>query len=385
MAELSDFGGPGFYQERLRGRKSGRISPRNAVRGPRREEVYAAHGLIDQGAADPRQGQLFDTSTMQRSVSDIAEERGLTPASVAVRPTKGKETDLSLAGSPGFLPNLSPKQKVAALNNFAKSTTVEAPIREALSKRQFLFDSGKNEPWYSGVDSETGEHDLSVQGDALDAIDAAARRQGVSEDAMTRAVALTSPRNRWAQGTRGQADYQMPNIQSGEGAIREAKSLPADASDEEITAASNRSSGRGLPKESEKAIRRYRSDAEDVSGPLAIKGRSSQKVPNFEHSLKLSSPDQIARRIAAESYTVDTHDAQSIGVDDSAIDLLGVYDVAAMTGTRNALKNRQLPPNAQARYWEAQRRLTQSAPLGPLFQEKTKGKLVPNPNPSIDK
>lgn len=379
MAELFDMDGPGFYQG-LRGRASGRLSPRTPVRPPRREVVYARHGLIDQGAADPNQGQLFDVSSIQQDVSDVAASKGLTPGYTAVRPSSGKgDLDLPLGGAPGFMPGLTRKQKVSAITSFGEATGSQTPMRDAMNKRQFLFDKGQNQPWYSGVDPETGEHDLSIQGDAPLAISAAASRQGVSEAAMTRAVAITSPRNRWAEGTRGQDDFSMPNIETAEGAMSIAQSLPPTATPAEIAKASVAVAGRGLPSTVEKAALTYRADKDNVSAPISVKGRSSQKTPNFEQSLNLSHPDQTARRIAAESYTVDTHDAQSVDVPEKYMDRVGMYDVTAMTGARTALKNFQLPANAQARLWESQRTVTQKSPLGPLFKENRKGSIVENP------
>lgn len=419
MAELVDMGGPGFYQG-LRGRKTGRAAPRQPVRAPRREAVYARYGLIDQGAADPNQGQLFDTSGVSRSVSDVAAERGLTPGVTTVRPSSGKgNLDLPLAAAPGFLPGLNKKQKVAALRSVgeaaqtsaaaidaenakkdeqlrqanpdavieeraSESDLAQTPIRYLMDKRQSMYRSGTNQPWYSGIDPETGEHDLSIPGDSPRMILESAERMGVSPNAMTRAVATTSPRNRWLDGNPATSNVVAPNLASAEGAIGVAKSLPASASDAEIKSASIAASGRGLPAMTEKAVRQYRSAGEDVSSPISVASRLSQKVPNFEHSLKLSSPDPIARRTAAESYTVDTHDLGSVDLPEEALDKVGAYEVLAMTGARTALKNWQLPPDAQARMWMAQKSRIERPPLGELFVESSKGRLLSNPQFSTD-
>lgn len=421
MAELKDFGESGFYQERLRGRKSGRLSPRAAVRGPRREQIYAAHGLIDAGAADPAQGQLFPTSDMERSIGERAASEGVAQNVVTVRPSgkakaKGKAQDLPLGAAPGFMPGLTASQKVTALRTAAEALETTTPMRDIMSRRQFLSDNpvmrkvsntgesvpvaqGHRADWYSGVDPETGQHDLSIPGMAQKAIGRAAQRQGVSRAAMTRAVAITSPRNRWDEGLPGQSDYVMPNLESAEGAIREAQALPADASSAEITQAAVASSGRGLPSMSEKAMNVFRSslrttdepqetghtvvpagvEYSDVSSPIEVRQAASQKVPNFEASLRLSDSTQTDKRVAAESWTADTHDLQAIGVPDKYRERKGMYEVAAMSGARQALRDRQLAPNVQAGHWEVQRDTTQRSPLGPLFKELPSKALVENP------
>jgi hypothetical protein len=416
MAELKDLGEPGFYQERLRGRKTGRLSPRAALRGPRREAIYAAHGLIDAGAADPSQGQLFPTSGMERSIAERAADAGVSSNVVAVRPSKGKAQDIPLGAAPGFMPGLSKDQKIRALQTASEALETKTPTRDAMSKRQFLSDNpamrehpntgevvpvsrGHRADWYSGIDPETGQHDLSIPGMAQKAIGRAAQRQNVSRAAMTRAVAITSPRNRWDEGMPGQDDYVMPNLESGEGAIREARSLPADASPADVSQAAVASSGRGLPAMSEKAMYDFRSglrttgepqgtgpsvvpagvEYSDVGSPIEVRQAASQKVPNFEASLRLSDSTQTDKRVAAESWTADTHDLQAVGVPDKYRERKGMYEFSAMTGARQALRDRQLPPNVQAAHWEVQRDTTQRSPLGPLFKELPSKALVENP------
>jgi hypothetical protein len=400
MAELADMGEPGFYQG-VRGRKTGRAAPRQAIRPPRREVVYARHGLIDQGAADPNQGQLFDTSNVTVSMDQRAAQLGLTPGVTTVRPTPkaGKPTpkglDLPLAAAPGFMPGLTAKQKVDAIKSAGElietrtinpetgkeevETGSPTPVKLVMERRQESHDEGVNQPWYSGVSPETGEHDLSIPGDSPRLIAESAERMGVSPQAMTRSVAITSPRNRWLEGTAAESNVMSPNIQSAEGAIGVAKSLPASATDDQIKAASTAVSGRGLPAMVEKAARQYRSTNENVTTPIPIASRLSQKVPNFEHSLKLSGAHPAARRIAAESYTVDTHDLGSVGMPENALNRVGMYELMAMTGARTAFKNYQLPPNEQAREWVVQKSRVESPALGGLFVEDRKGRLLSNP------
>jgi hypothetical protein len=375
---MVDLGGPGFYQERLRGRKSGRLSPRTAVRGAQRERVYAAHGLIDQGAADPLQGQLFDPSPITMTPQEAAAGRNITPGVVSVRSAKGTGPDLPLAGAPGFMPGLTAKQKVQAIRSMGEITESETPVKDLMQKRAALSDAGSNQPWYSGVDPETGEHDISIVGDSPEAIAASAHKMGVSRQAMTRAVATTSARNQWLAGNPGLGNVSMPNIESGEGAIDVAKSLPSSASEAELKSASIAASGRGLPAMTLKAVKQYRSSKEDVTQPIRAASRISQKVPNFEHSLKLSGSSPLEQRIAADSWTVDTHDLKSLDLPENALDKVGNYELIGMTGARSAFKRGQLPPNEQARIWMAQKARTEKTPLGPLFVED-KGHILSNP------
>lgn len=397
MAELADMGEPGFYQG-VRGRKTGRSAPRQAIRPPRREVVYARHGLIDQGAADPNQGQLFDTSNVTVSMDDRAAQLGLTPGVTTVRPTPkaGKPTpknlDLPLAAAPGFMPGLTAKQKVEAIKsagNLIETRTINSktgkeevktgsttPVKLMMERRQESHNRGVNQPWYSGIDPETGEHDLSIPGNSPRMIAESAERMGVSPQAMARSYAITSPRNQWLAGTAAESNVMSPNRESAEGAIGVATSLPATATPAQIKAASTAAAGRGLPTMVEKAAHQYRSTKEDVTTPIPVASRLSQKVPNFEPSLKLSGVHPAASRIAAEAYTVDTRDLDVVGMPEKALDKVGMYELIGMTGARTALKNYQLPPNEQAREWMERE---PTPPLGGLFVEDKKGRLLSNP------
>jgi hypothetical protein len=91
--------------------------------------------------------------------------------------------------------------------------------------------------------------------------------------------------------------------------------------------------------------------------PYSIQDVKSQKAANFDASLNLSHPNTAVQRIAAQSYTVDRHDAASVGIDAESNEFKrrGTYEAVAMTGRRAALKNRELPPNEQASEWETHR------------------------------
>lgn len=363
MTRLFDPGPSGFYQLHLTGNKSGRRSPREAQRGSRRSEVYAAHGLIDQGEANPRQGQLFDRRQIPaRSLASSVRDAGAPPPLASSRP--------------GYMPGLEGKNRnkqiVTGLNKFQReriSTGADrgtgAPIAEALADKQKYYDaSPRGSDWYTDR--------------APAAIDRAAMRTGSTSTEMTRAVAITSPRTAWDQGV-GQ-EYRMPNIESAEAVVRTAKSLPADVSREDaIKAGRNIRDVTSLPETMGKAVEHL--TTRRSTDPIDVPTKGAQKVPNFEQSLQLGHADQQVRKAAAGSYVVDAWDLASIGVTEKLTKMSDPgYAVAHHIGTRSALKNRELPPIGQARTWEAIRGDSgYTAPKNGLFVERGR-KLVPNPD-----
>jgi hypothetical protein len=362
---VTDLGnaGPGYYQTRGVGNKTGRISPRQQTRASARDLTFAKQGLIDQGAADPHQGQLFNADTEvgpRRTDRQIVSDKGL---SMPVEISAGKES-LEFGGARGFLPNLNNKQKMAALNSVQEGRVQSGTYRgggataEMMEDRHAAFGRAKPAPWYSGV-NERGENDVRIQGEAAKAIGSRAVRSGVSSQSMTRAAALTSPQAAWDIGTPGSPDYRMPNLSHAEQVVQATKiAKPYVSRDEakEIGSQISTTDG-GLPTMGAKAAGVYYDEGDKVSKSIHVSDHKSQKAPNFEASLRMSSPEVAERRIGASSFTVDRHDAKAAGIGDSKVleQRKGVYDVAAMTGTRGAFKNRVLPPDYQAQSWVGQR------------------------------
>ena len=93
----------------------------------------------------------------------------------------------------------------------------------------------------------------------------------------------------------------------------------------------------------------------DPARPIPIYGLESQKVPNFNQSLQLANPSQAARRQAAMSYTVDTHDVSAMGATPDLLKTPGGHAIARMTGRRSALRHGELPPMHQSAIWEGQK------------------------------
>lgn len=349
---------PGYYQG-LKGLKTGREAPRTPVRGTRRAAILAEHGMIDQGAADPNHGQLFNTRHYEgsRDVTTNAPR-----PEVNVRPSAGKPVDLPLGAAPGFMPGLDKKQKVRAIQKLGAEMGTDTPMRDAMQKRQEVSDRSAPAPWYSGVNA-AGKHDPSIPGDANIAIDRAAQRQGVSSEQMTRTTAVTSPQNRWDTYHPSNQGYVQNNIALAENVTRNTYNLsdPSDDAIQDMGLQSVQESpgGGGTPEMAAKAGRIIRDDGSNVTKPLEVKQKTSQKVPNFEASLHLTNPDPHVRRGAAQSFTVDTHDAKLVGVGEKHMSTVGAYEAIAMTGSRTALRNRELAPNEQARQWVGQRGGTQ--------------------------
>lgn len=419
---------PGFYQsapqhgavggERLRGRKSGRVAPRDHVRQPAWEDTLQRHDLLPMNDNqvgsnrdyDPNQGQLFDTQSVTprdtRSDVEIAKSRGAVTGEITAASTK--KQDPLLGATPGFMPGLDKKQKIEAIKNMESarvatgadrgsghwkalgrdkpwegSTSNAAPFKEMMEDRAAAFAKGSESkaPWYMGTD-ETGHFRRDIQGDAARKIQESAARVGAGSSEHIRTTAMTSPQMAWkSEGStrdpmttvadRGAATAGMyPNIAVAEqvaGGVRGAK--PWDGESTYEREGVERSIPRqvhhpdalgGTPDGRAKAAGHVaRAASRDVpqSEPYPIQDIKNQKAPNFEASLNLSHIDPAIQRIAAQSFTIDRHDASGVGIDAESKEFKrrGSYEAVAMTGRRAALKNRELPPNEQAIEWEARR------------------------------
>lgn len=366
---------PGFYQSRLQGRASGRLSPRDAIRAPRREQVLANHDLIPSGAANPHQGQLFNPRSIpSKTPEQIARERGVAPPLAS---SKG-----------GFMPGL--QRTTPERTRAAKATAVKAlgaarartgnysdtPVKDAMADRAALYAQGKPADWYQPVSEG---RNVMGEGMARTAIDNAALRTGVSNEHMTRAVALTSPRTAWdAGGAPGTTDYSRPNIESAENVIRAVKGLGKDPSVSAAREAASMAPGKALNQPKMKAAEYF--VAGDTKSPIRVADPSSQKVPNFEQSLHMSHVDPAIVRQASGSYTVDSWDTAGIKADEKMLKSDTGYAIAHMTGVRAALKAGELPPNFQARSWNALREMAQPVDMGTnrLFETQRGGRIVPN-------
>jgi hypothetical protein len=368
---------PGFYQSHLKGRASGRVSPREAVRPARREQVLANHGLLEQGQADPNQGPLFSLAAAgipTIPAAAIARQRGVAPP---------------LASSVGgFMPGIqrntragTVKAKVNAVNKMADARVRTgtsrggAPIKETMEDRAALYDMGKPADWYQPV---SNGRNVMGEGMARTAIDNAALRTRTTNTQMTRAAALTSPRTAWDEGgAPGTTDYVMPNVQSAENVVRALRSAPDGADPRTVGAGAEGSALNGM-----KAKAAEYHAGVPTSSPIRVVDPSSQKVPNFEQSLHMSHVDPEVVRGASGSYTVDGWDAKGIGGDEKLLKSDTGYAVAHMTGQRAAMKAGELGPNFQARTWNSLRDSEQPASMGTnrLFVSKRSGALAPNPN-----
>lgn len=372
---------PGFHQSHLRGRASGRVSPRPALRGPRREQVYANHGLLEQGQADPNQGQLFDVRTTVPTIPQevLHRQRGIAPP---------------LASSqPGFMPGIqrtTPERtraaKVTAVNRLSEARIrtgadrgTGAPVAEAMQDRAATYAQGRAADWYQGVDQDSGRN-IHAPGMAHRDIADVAMRHQTSHPMATRAVALTSPRTAWDEGgARGTTDFSRPNIESADNVLGAVKGLRPDAPMEEVKRVGAEAPGNALNGMKAKAAEYT---TKPTHAPIGISDPASQKVPNFEQSLHLSHVDPAIVRGAAGSYTVDAWDTQTIGGDEKMLKTDTGYAIAHMTGVRSALKHGELPPNFQASTWNVARGKEQPASMGEnrLFVSKRSGAVVPNPS-----
>jgi hypothetical protein len=369
---------PGFYQARLKGRKTGRVAPRDAVRAPRYEAVLAKHGLMESGKADPNQGQLFNPDVVlgpAKSDAEIAREKGAPPP---------------LAGSaPGFMPGIERKTdkatKQAKITGIKKLQTArerqgtsrgDTPLKETMEDRQANYDKGKPTDWYMQV-GESGDHVVGESA-AMRAMRKAAPSAHMSGRQFVRTVAITSPRTKWNEGgAPGTTDFTMPNIESSVNVGREV--AQARVEDRNIEEAAGSAAGPALDTMKAKAGRHL---DRPVTDPIEIKNPSSQKVPNFEQALLMGTEDKELTRTMAGSYTVDAWDARSAGAAESALQSDAGYAALKMTGRRAALKNWELPSNFQSRTWEVERNKEPVESMGEnrLFVSGRGGSLKPNPS-----
>jgi len=393
--------GEGFYQG-LVGRKTGRAAPRPQGHGrstavPRHEAILAAHGLMDQGAADPRQGQLFAPHELPPLIS---------PATLA---KKHNAPPPLPASRPGFMPELYEKEGGGTVSTKQAHKRMVAGIQRLGAYVDVDPDSGlgavgtamsnraataalhpEPAPWYAKVTRRStpaenpnqGVLDLDA-GSATTMIESAAHGEGVSYGEMSRATAITSPRTRWTKGTLGTDDYSTPNLTSARNVVHDVKQAKAVSEELDLPVdyheiGRHATSGGALQEHMGKAGVEFATG--DPSRAIPIGELQSTKVPNFNQSLLLAHPSQAIRRQSALSYTVDTHDVSSLGAHPDMLKTMGGMAIARMTGRRSALRGGELPPAYQSRVWEGQKS-KEPEPLGEhsLLETTRSGKIRPNP------
>lgn len=416
-----DASGPGFYQGMV-GRKTGRPAPIPGGHGrtaPRHEQVLAQHGLLESGAADPNQGQLFSPSELgpKKMPKEIASEHDVAPPLRASRPgfmpemyekknaagvvserTTPEAHKAMIAGirrlpaheleQPGNGPRTS--QRLAGAENFksgprkgqvkkeaVQGPQLRAPVAEAMHQRQQTYDrQGGDAPWYARrTEKEGGRFDVGT-GQAAEMVANAADRHGVSYRQMARTTAIASPRTAWTIGTPGTDDFTAPNLDSAENVVSDIHR--AQSTDKPFSAANvgGMAYGKSLGEMKAKAAVDLVRNAPGSAIPIS--DLASQKVPNFNQSFLLSHPSTAIKAQAAQAYTVDTHDVSSQGHSPDLLKTQGGYAIARMLGRRTALKNNELGPMSQSRVWEGQRTKTPE-PLGDasMFETTRGGKVRP--------
>lgn len=365
---------PGYFQGRQQGLKSGRTSPRDAIRPSRSDSVNAAHGIVSSGSVDPNQGQLFNS----RQIPAV-------PQAELVRRAGGAAPD-PLASHKGFMPGITQKQKVAGIKRLGQtrirtgSSRGGPPVKEAMEDRAAVHAQGTDRDWYASR-NHAGHLGAGAAGDLVGDV---AARQGVSHAAATRAVAVTSPRTSWSKDNdpHGGRDFGLarPNIESAENVITAVKGLGADPLHNRIVEAAGGAAGRSL------GDMKIKAGVELAKGqpnqPIPVSSAASSKVPNFEQSLHLDNPSKAVQEQASRSYTVDVHDTRSFGGDEDMLKTPGGYHVAAMTGRRAALKAGELPPRFQSRSWEVIRGQEAPDSMGTagMLRQTRSGAIVPHPN-----
>lgn len=365
---------PGYFQGRQQGLKSGRTSPRDAIRPSRSDTVNAAHGIVSTGSIDPNQGQLFNS----RQIPAV-------PQAELVRRAGGAAPD-PLASHKGFMPNLTPKQKVAGIKRLGAARVRTGAsrggpaVKESMEDRAAVHAQGKDRDWYASRNHE-GHLGAGAAGDLVGDV---AARQGVSHARATRAVAVTSPRTSWDELNAGPAGHSggmsRPNINSAESVMSAVNQLGADPLHTRIVEAAGSVRGKALGSMMVKAGVEYAKG--EPNQPIPVSSAASAKVPNFEQSLHLDNASKAVQEQASRSYTVDVHDTRSFGGDEAMLKTAGGYHIAAMTGRRAALKAGELAPRAQSSSWEVIRGREAPESMGShgLFRQTRAGNILPHPN-----
>jgi len=389
----------------------------------------AAHGLIDQGAADPNQGQLFAPHELPQAetAKALALKAGVAPPLLGSRPGFMPEVYERTQGGPhistpeahkimkaginrttGFdLPGPSAgdavKAQIAAATHLAPGKWSEdaiadidrprnGPIAQMMHERRLTASLAPREGtnWYATVRQRSttpadnpNQGRLEIdEGTATKMIASAARGTGTNYPQMARATAITSPRTAWTMGTPGTDDYEQPNVDSARNvvhdtleakAVSEQLDIPVDYHEIGMTA-------KGETPGQHKAKAAVDLATKEPTDPIHIAEIQSQKVPNFNQSLNLANPSQAVRRQAALSYTPDSHDARSTGKDEDILKTPGGIGVVKMTGRRSSLAESELAPMYQSKVWMGRKSLDPE-PLGRTSMlEKTRGgKIRPRP------
>jgi hypothetical protein len=434
--------GPGYYQTdkqhgavggpRLTGRKSGRTAPRDHIMQPAWEDTLQRHDLLPKHDSqvgpnksfDANQGQLFDPQVVapRDTRSDVEIARSVGAPTGGIEAASSKQNPIPGA-TPGFMPGLNTKQKIAAIHNVGEGRAATGASRGGAPFAEIMEDrakaSGRSANWYMGTDS-SGRHQRDLPGEANRQISGAAARTGSSYSNMARAVAATSPQMGWkSEGTTddpmaGQTDRMgssagmHPNLAVAEDVVRTATrsvrrgsnvvedqharaATPVD--DRKAEASRSRfmvehpAALGGTTDGRVKAAKNREREMRNPGSPMPdypIQGVTSQKAANFDLSLNLAHSNKAVQRIAATSWTVDRHDAEIAGMNGSGkgpgnneFQRRGTYEAVAMTGRRAALKNRELPPNEQASQWESRRAQKGLGQGNQMFQAG--GTTVPRP------
>lgn len=362
----------------LRGRQSGRVSPRPAIRQPRHEAVMVSHGLMESGQGDHNQHALFDTTPYTRSVGDLVQEHQLTTPLPSSRPgflpgIEGRATPTkahkAVAEQRGVAPEDVARRAAKAdvvrrygdlrsVHPVPEASPEQGPVGQAYSRRVSLarnansYFHGESPSWYSHTD----ERGHVVEGEAQRLLRDASFRAGTTVNEMTRAAAITSPRTAWTDSNVLYRSY--PNLDS---AVNVAKAI-APLRGLNIDVKNVREVGASAPGTAlgeRKALAAEDIHSADKTSPIRS-GKNYGKVPNFNESMHLGQegvPDTI-RQQYARAHTQDMWDLQTSGLDENAHNKRGIYDMEKMIAGRAAIKEGRTVPDVQADTWEHVRQQT---------------------------
>lgn len=420
------------------------------------EFVNPGQGLAtDAEYAGPGHGQLFSTEPYEADPADVLRAHG-----VPMRRESAGHGFLPRLGSVAGTEDPTERQRIAGVKMKALegANGITGVVQHGLadSPRDSFHGSGVAIRFPAGFQTEHGgalarqmhnrslhideeriqrEHDwYAVESDAVGEV---AYQVGVPHAAARRTTALGSPQTPWDEGQTQDSTYLQYNLAKTRAVHEVVNEANAKGRDplpalKRMKMADPRNPNNLLMSTADERERMLTHiEAEEQHEPLVSSAERNrppgskaappkgEKVPNFDVALARTVPSQTAQRQAAQSYTVDTHDARAAGIPQyvqhisgggipkemrpaleekaqrgevspthwsGARGLVGgaQYDIAAMTGRRAGLKAEMLPSNSQQHQWRNVRKPGKLAQQSLFVEEGKKLKMNPAALPVVN-
>ena len=385
----------GYYRDqRARGLKSGRLSPRIPIRLPARDQIHLARGLSSYGDVHMAQGMLFhpDDPSVQpmRTDAEAAEAEGVP----RLRPSSAPGFMSGLTGSPTGRVTAH-EQKINAIKAFVGNSTLsDNTIRGAVQSVESHIHNGTRGEWYDG---KAADAIVSVTNSVNQGLD---RLNHINAHQMRRATAHFSAQRPWDSGHAQDGTYKVENVTNLSGLPKHLEQ-GGEAENYRIQA-----THKGFPVAGETKMPQTKDAMRKAGNALSTDGSPeatsaphdspADKVATFDSALGMGLVrTNAARRHLSDAMTIDTHQAAAAGQAnyDVVSNVVGGYDITAMVNRRAFLREGvrsikrgekpMLPIEGQSHTWDDVRPTPGLAHMS-LFQEKD-GKIVPNDFDKVQK